>query len=37
VTWFDAEGSRLNPIKDSFNTLLELLYIKFNHLFDGYK
>lgn len=37
VTWFDAEGSRLNPIKDSLNTLLELLYIKFNHLFDWYK
>lgn len=37
VSWFNDEGSRLHPIKDSFKTLWELLYIKINYWFDGYK
>lgn len=37
VSWFNADWSRLHPIKDSIKTLGELLYIKFNQIFDGYK
>lgn len=37
VSWFNDEWSRLHPIKDSLKTLGELLYIKLNHIFDGYK
>lgn len=37
VIWIDSPDSRLNPVKDMFKTLKELIIIKFNHLIDWYK
>lgn len=37
VNWHNSLPSRLRPIKDSFKTLLELIFIKINYWFDWYK
>lgn len=37
VIWIDSPDSRVNPVKDMFKTLKELIIIKFNHLIDWYK
>ena len=37
VIWINSEDSRVRPIKDALKTLLELIFIKINYLFDWYK
>lgn len=37
VSWYNSEFSRVRPIRDSFKTLLELIFIKINYWFDWYK
>ncbi len=37
VIWIDSPDSRVNPVKDMFKTLKELIIIKFNHLIYWYK
>lgn len=37
VKWYNSEFSRVRPIRDSFKTLLELIFIKINYWFDWYK
>ncbi len=37
VSWYNSEFSRMRPIRDTFKTFLELLFIKVNYWFDGYK
>ena len=37
VDWLNDGDSKLSPIKDTIKTFKELVYIKFNSLFDGYK
>ncbi|MCP4523283.1 MAG: glycosyltransferase [Candidatus Gracilibacteria bacterium] len=37
VLWINSEDSRVRPIRDSIKTLGELIFIKINYWFDGYK
>ncbi|NDK08396.1 glycosyltransferase [Candidatus Gracilibacteria bacterium] len=37
VNWLNDFNSKLSPLKHSVKTLLELVYIKLNYFFDGYK
>lgn len=37
VDWYNSEFSRVRPIRDSFKTLMELVFIKINYWFDWYK
>lgn len=37
VNWSNSNFSRVRPIRDSFKTLLELIFIKINFWFDWYK
>lgn len=37
VTWINSEISRVRPVKDALKTLFDLMYIKLNYWFDGYK
>lgn len=37
VIWYNSEDSRVRPFRDAFKTFMELLFIKINYWFDGYK
>lgn len=37
VEWNNSEFSRVRPIKDGLRTLYDLIYIKLNYWFDGYR